>query len=207
MSKIKENSFDGAPGGNSGTLNYQTGYGTFASPEASQNPDNFDSNHHNKAVNQQGNTAKNAPDPSAIEQGLKDIYGKKNKPTPDEFKAGFDYEMGQMIKKSPREAKETILQNLRKDPQYYSKLKMLNIDDESMMDGVGNDSHTDKRGTMTENRHPNDRPATIKVVAKAEETKKIFEEMANANNNKFVVNSYIVDAMRETMEDKRKRRM
>jgi len=207
MSKIKENSFDGAPGGKDGTLNYQAGYGTPASPAIAQNAAQFTTSNANKAVNQMGNTSKNAPDPSAIEQGLKDIYGKPNKPTVDEFKAGFDYEMGQMIKKSPREAKETILQNLRKDPQYYSKLKMLNIDDESMMDGVGNDSHTDKRGSMTENRHPNDKPAATKVTVKSEETKKIFAEMANANNNKFVVNSYIVDAMRETMEDKRKRRM
>lgn len=42
---LKENSFEGAPGGNKGTLNYQTGYGTPKDGNVVQNPDHFsDSN-------------------------------------------------------------------------------------------------------------------------------------------------------------------
>jgi hypothetical protein len=38
---IKENSFEGAPGGGSGTLNYQTGYGTPSGGNVTQNPSHF----------------------------------------------------------------------------------------------------------------------------------------------------------------------
>ena len=38
---VQENSFEGAPGGGSGTLNYQTGYGTPSGGNVTQNPSNF----------------------------------------------------------------------------------------------------------------------------------------------------------------------
>ena len=38
---IKENSFEGGVGGLNGTLNYQTGYGTPAGPDNSQNMSAF----------------------------------------------------------------------------------------------------------------------------------------------------------------------
>lgn len=38
---VKENSFEGAPGGGSGTLNYQTGYGTPSGGNVTQNPSHF----------------------------------------------------------------------------------------------------------------------------------------------------------------------
>jgi hypothetical protein len=38
---VKENSFEGAPGGGAGTLNYSTGYGTPAGGNYSQNPASF----------------------------------------------------------------------------------------------------------------------------------------------------------------------
>lgn len=40
---VKENSFEGAPGGGSGTLNYQTGYGTPSGGNVTQNPNHFSS--------------------------------------------------------------------------------------------------------------------------------------------------------------------
>ena len=40
---VQENSFEGAPGGSSGTLNYQTGYGTPAGGNVTQNPSSFSS--------------------------------------------------------------------------------------------------------------------------------------------------------------------
>jgi hypothetical protein len=40
---VQENSFEGAPGGGSGTLNYQTGYGTPSGGNTTQNPSHFSS--------------------------------------------------------------------------------------------------------------------------------------------------------------------
>jgi len=77
------------------------------------------------------------------------------------------------------------LKNLRRDPEYYGKLHHLNIDDKTM------------NVNLTE---------TLKNV-NVGETKKIFSDMAKAKNTKYVVNSKIVDAMRETIAAKEKRRM
>ena len=195
MSKqpVKENSFEGSPGGSNGTLNYATGYGTPASPNASQNPAAFASNDNNKAVNSMGNTVKDAPKSGSMEQDLNAIYAKKDTPTPDEIVSGIKYELGQQIKKDKRKAKEEVIAHLKKDPHYYSSLKMLNIDDKSMMDN------------MTENKHPNDAPAKTKVISKVDETKKIFSEMAVNKDQKYVVNSGICDVMKQMWEEKKQR--
>jgi hypothetical protein len=190
---IKENEFSPAPGG-VGSINNQPGYGTFGSPEVSQNSNNFAHSDNNKAVNQHGNTRKEAPNTGSISHDLSAIYAKKDTPTPDEIVAGINYELGQQIKKDKYEAKKLVVANLRKDPHYYSQLKMLNIDDESMVNNMSE-----------EKKHPNDAPLREKVEAKPEATKKIFEEMAVAKDQKFVVNSKIVDVMKEMWEAKRKR--
>ena len=188
--QIKENEFFGAPGGQSGTANYQTGYGTFASPDVSQNPAHFQSG---KSVDNHSNTVQDVPKAGQLAKDLKAIYGKKDTPTPDEVVSGLKYELGQQIKKDKRLAKETVLGNLRKDPHYYGQLKMLNIDDESMVDN------------MQESKHPNDAPARISVRSNPEETKKIFAELAKGKDNKYVVNSQIVDVMKQMWEQKRAR--
>lgn len=192
MSKqpVKENEFFGAPGGTSGTVNYQAGYGTHSSPDVSQDPSHFQSG---KSVDHHSNTVKDVPDTGSMEKDLGAIYAKKDTPTPDEVVTGIKYEMGQQIKKDKVTAKQEVLKNLRKDPHYYGKLKMLNIDDESMV------------ANMNESRHPNDAPARLKVTPNVEETKKIFAEMAKGKDNKFVVNSGICDVMKELWAAKKAR--
>lgn len=190
---IKENEFFPAPGGIGSIVN-QPGYGTFASPEVSQMPGHFAHSDQNKAVNQHGNTRKEAPGTSSLQSDLNAIYAKKDTPTPDEVATGIKYELGQQIKKDKAEAKRLVLANLRKDPHYYSKLKMLNIDDKSMVQNMNE-----------EKRHPNDRPQAEKVNVNVDETKKIFAEMAQAKDNKYVVNSGISEVMQEMWEAKKQR--
>lgn len=190
---IKENEFFPAPAG-VGSINNQPGWGTYASPEVSQNSANFAHSDQNKAVNQHGNTRQESPDTGSIAHDLNAIYAKKDTPTPDEIVAGIKYELGQQIKKDKYKAKQAVLTNLKKDPHFYSGLKMLNIDDESMVNNMSE-----------EKKHPNDAPLREKVEVKSDETKKIFEEMAVAKDQKFVVNSKIVDVMKEMWEEKRQR--
>jgi len=190
---IKENSFEGGVGGTAGTLGYQTGYGTFSSPEVSQNSNNFANYNNNKGIGQNSNTRKNPPKGGSLEQDVNAIYSKKDTPSPDEIVSGIKYEMGQQIKKDKRIAKETVLANCKKDPHYYGKLKMLNIDDESMVDN------------MSENKHPNDSPAKLKITPNIDETKKIFSEMAKNHDEKYVVNSNLVDVMKKMWADKKQR--
>lgn len=197
MSKenLKENEFSPAPGGTSGAINYATPWNTHASPEASQNPDNFYDRFgdKNKGINT-SNTILTMPKSGSVERDLNVVYSKKDVPTPDEVVTGIKYEMGQQIKKNKRLAKERVMANLRKDPHYYGKLKMLNIDDKTMMDN------------MNENKkHPNDGPARPKVSVNIEETKKIFTEMAKASEKKYVVNTQIVDVMKEMWQVKKER--
>ena len=196
MSKksIKENEFYGAPGGSAGTVNYGTGYGTPASPDISQEPGHFESSNRNKALGSNSNTAKDSPKRNAIANDVNAIYAKKDVPTPDEVVTGIKFEMGQQIKKDKFTAKQAVLDNLKKDPHYYGKLKMLNIDDKSMVDN------------MTENKqHPNDAPARLKVTPNVEATKQIFAEMSQGKDQKYVVNSQICDVMKEMWEAKRQR--
>lgn len=193
MSKpIKENNFEGG-GGMTGTQNYSTGYGTFSSPNVSQNAASFASSNDNKAVNSHGNTAKDVPRSGSLEKDMSAIYSKKDTPTPDEIVSGIKYELGQMVKKDKRKAKEIVLTNCKRDPHYYSNGGMLNMTDDQMI------------ASMNESKHPNDAPARTKVVAKTDETKKIFTELAHGRDNKYVVNSGICDVMKQMWEQKQQR--
>jgi hypothetical protein len=193
--QVKENEFAGAPGGTNGTDNYQTGYGTFGSPDVSQNPNLFANSNNNKAVNQNSNTVKDAPNKVSTDQQVNALFSKKETPTPDEIVTGIKYELGQQIKKDKAMAKDTVLKNLRKDPKFYTSLKMMNIDDKSMVDN------------MTENKHPNDSPERMKITANPEATKQIFAELAKGHDQKYVVNSQICDVMKEMWAAKHARRL
>lgn len=150
---IKENSFDAAPGGSAGALTYQAPYGTPASPDVSQNPGAFDSNHRN--------TADNHPQHGSMKKDLDQLYANPSTaPTPDDVISGIKFEMGQQIKKDKAEAKRIVLTNLKKDPRFYRDLKQLNITDKDMVDN------------MTENTHPNAGIDT-QVYNKLQELKKI----------------------------------
>jgi hypothetical protein len=190
--KIKENNFEPGVGGATGTANYQAPYGTHASPEVSQNPAHFDSSNRNKTVGSNSNTRKNGPG-GDLDQNLNAIYAKKDTPTPDEVVAGIKHEMGQQIKKDKAMAKQAVLANLKKDPKFYSGLKMLNITDDDMVKN------------MQEARHPNDAPARTKVTPNVEVTKQIFAEMSKGKDQKYVVNSGISDVMKQMWEAKKQR--
>ena len=188
---INENEFSGAPGGTAGTSNYQVGYGT---PDyAKQESANFDSANNNKAIGSHSNTRKDGIGKDTTKQDVAALFSKKVTPTPDEVEAGIRYELGHQIKKDKEIAKRAVVANLRKDPKYYSGLKMLNIDDESMVQN------------MTENKHPNDAPAKGKVTPNIAETKKIFAELAKGKDEKYVVNSQICDVMKELWAAKKAR--
>jgi len=207
-SLVKENTFDGAPGGGSGTLNYQTGYGTSGGGNVSQNPSKFTSSektvdHFNNNVST-GSTLSPQPErikdlankpashvggnmgkdqkkstgeeygggifpkndresssggtisPAAMadkaaslkpmnpdqiyEPQVNQLFKKKVTPSPDEILSAMQYEMGNMVKKDKHIAKQIVLKNLRADPQYYSRLGMLNIDDKKMKVDESKDS-------------------------------------------------------------------
>lgn len=191
--KIKENNFEPGVGGATGTANYQAPYGTHASPEVSQNPAHFDSSNRNKALGNTGNTRKNGPGTDTTNADLNAIYAKRETPTPDEVVAGIKHEMGQQIKKDKAMAKKAVLDNLKKDPKFYSGLKMLNITDDDMVKN------------MQEARHPNDAPARTKVTPNIDATKQIFAEMSKGKDQKYVVNSGISDVMKQMWEAKKAR--
>jgi hypothetical protein len=261
---LRCNAFDGAPGGDAGSISYQPGAwgATASSPLVSQNPDNFygrfaDKNKaDDKSIDQNDSTRKETPpDSGSLDRDVDAIYSKKETPTPDDVVTGFKYELGHMIKKDRLKAKQLVLQNLQKDPKFYTDLHMLNIDDDTMMDNIRellrpvNESgpikrssdpeqtnpikcavcgkridfdkdevYKNKRGSsyvcknhtgenpMTEiKQHPNDAPQKTKVDVNENETKKIFKEMANDRDHKYVVNSGIVDVMKEMWEAKKQR--
>lgn len=192
---IDENEFSPAPGGSNGTLNYQAGYGT--QNYASQDPDHFEHSDNNKAVNQNSDINKNSQDSGSMEKNIDALYApsKKITPTADEIICGIKFELSHQIKKDKRMAKEQVIKNLKKNPKYYSSLGMLNIDDAEMVKN------------MTENKHPNDSPARNKVTANVDETKKIFAEMKKGHDNKYVVNSGIVDVMKQMWQQKNDRKL
>lgn len=197
MSKsIRENEFAPSVGGSNGTVNYGTGYGT---PNySSQAPDHFESSNNNKAVNQSSNVAKNSQDSGSMKNSVDAIYADPQKAraiTPDKVVCGLKYVLGHQIHKDKREAKKEVIKQLMEDPDYYNGLKMLNISDKDMVNN------------MTENKHPNDAPARMKITSNVDETKKIFAEMMNSHDTKYVVNSQICDVMKQMWEQKKSRRL
>ena len=188
--QIKENGFEGAGASTAGALNYGQSYGTFGSPEVSQNPAQFPNSNKNKddknkSLGNTSNTAKDVPKAGQIQRDINAIYSKKKTPSVDSIVTGIKYEMGQQIKKDKAMAKQEVLKNLKKNPDYYSGLHMLNITDKDMVDN------------MQESKHPNDAAARTKITPNIDATKQIFAEMSKGRDNKYVVNSQICDVMKE----------
>lgn len=171
---IKENDYDAAQAGYTGAINYAAGWGTPASPNISQNPASFV---RSKSLGPNSNTAKDIPsDDSQYDGKVDQIYSKKVTPSPDEVMTGLKYELQNMIKKDKGRAKEIVLDNLKKDPHYYGKLGMLNIDDKEMMD-------------MTP-------PKTS--AEKVNETIKVLNQMIEAKGKKAETPQAIKDALQDT---------
>ena len=77
------------------------------------------------------NKSVKAPD-KEFNKDVDQLFTKKITPTPDEILSALQYELNQMVKKDKHIAKATVLKNLKQDPKYYSRLDMLNIDDDKM---------------------------------------------------------------------------
>jgi len=133
---LPENSFDGSPGGSAGAIGYAAPYGTPGGPDNSQNPTAFDSNNTNKQRGNQGATTTAFQETGSMEKDLDILYSKRNSPSADEIVSGIKFEMGNQTKKDKGEAKQIVLQNLKKNPKFYSSLAMLGITDTDMVNNM-----------------------------------------------------------------------
>jgi hypothetical protein len=189
MSDIIENSMEGGVGGSVGTANYGNSYGTYASPDASQDPNHFEGSNANKAMGSTSNTSKNvAMSPVELKARLKVIMSKKDAPTVDGILSGLSYEMGKMIKKDKAVAKMNVITNIEKDPHYYEKLNQCNSSEEAITQNI------------TEN-------VNVRDGVNLDETKKIFSDMFKAHQNKYDVDSRILDAFRDSVAKKNNRKL
>lgn len=103
------------------------------------------------------------------------FHDKKNTPSPDDIMSALQYELGRMVKKDKTIAKQVVLKNLQRDPQFYSRLHMLNIDDKTMqVDECSTFSKTKSLlDAMVAERQKN-RP-----VAESKEISDIFRDLSN----------------------------
>lgn len=111
-----------------------SGVDTFSSPDVSQSAKSFGyvpgiagSQSNITAVPPEDYDNKPMADPAKFEKDVEEI---KTKVTPDEVITGIQYELKKMVYKRKDLAKILVVSNLKKDPKYYSKLHMLNIDDD-----------------------------------------------------------------------------
>ena len=142
MSKLRElgdlgdRMMQGLPFAQGGAVSGASDVSTFASPDVSQNPNNFDTltDKSKIAVDAKDSMLKITPFGPYTGQNPKDYVGDvekiKYKVTPDEVIAGIDYEMKKLVLKDKQVAKQNVVNNLKKDRQYYSKLHMLDINDD-----------------------------------------------------------------------------
>ena len=184
---IKENSFEGGAAGSAGTVNYATGWGTYASPANTQYPDRFATDGKKNTADQQTggpaggkSVASDMPQQSKLSGAVNKIFQKKDTPSPDEIASGLQFELGRMIQKDKGRAKEIVLNNMKRDPHYYSNLHMLNIDDKQMKV---------------------DEARNIKKT----ELKNIFREMAEERPKKYEVKPELAAVMKDLWRKKEER--
>jgi hypothetical protein len=129
-----------------GGLGGASSLGTYSSPDASQNIGAFKANSTLAGFKYAPTIAGSASDIStpppedydnkstySPSQYDKDVDEIKYKVTPDEVLAGLQYELKKMVFKRKDLAKELVVRNLKEDNKYYSKLHMLNIDDDDKL--------------------------------------------------------------------------
>jgi hypothetical protein len=262
ISIVKENSFEGAPGGFGGTMNYGTTYGTPAGGNTTQDPSKFsssdkttnhmdsntestssamiklpdrpdrqDTNISSNSANDQyrpedlpshavadyqpiKNTKPNTvdftndkpydeqpqdnsidtngePSPSGeanniqagkpldpskqLDPKVDKIFQKKNTPSPDDVMAALEYEMSRMVKKDKLIAKQIVLKNMQKDPYFYSRLHMLNIDDKAMQVDESKFSKTKK--VLDDMVADKQRRTQNNPIAESKELQNIFKDL------------------------------
>ena len=144
MSKLQElgdtgdRMMQGLPYGQGGAITGASSFDTFSSPDVSQDPSKFGTLMDKSKLTATNNQSMqviapfgpyNSEDPKTFDTDVEKI---KYKVTPDEVLTGIDYEMKKLVLKDKQVAKQNVVNNLKKDPQYYSKLRMLGINDEDM---------------------------------------------------------------------------
>ena len=120
------------------------------------------------------------------------VFQKKDTPSPDEIMMGLQYELTNMVKKDKAIAKQVVMDNLKENPHYYSRLGMLNIDDKNMK--------VDEN-IMKENQ--------TKLVDKStfDKTKAVLDEMiATRQKNVALANTPEINQIFKDLTDKRQAR-
>jgi len=136
LGDLGDRMMQGLPYGQGGAVTGASSFDTFSSPDVSQNPDKFGSLVDKSKLSANSKQSMNIISPfspeneESPEDYEKDVDAVKYTVTPDEVLCGIDYEMKKMVLKDKQVAKQNVVNNLKHDPQYYSKLKMLDIVDE-----------------------------------------------------------------------------
>ena len=112
-------------GGNDGGA-----YDTFTGPNVVQDPSKFGTtmDTHKKSITPYS--------PDNAWDYVKDVEQIKDKVTPDEVICGIKYELHKMVLKDKNIAKQIVVQNLKKDPKYYSKLHMMGIEPDEKSEAI-----------------------------------------------------------------------
>lgn len=141
MSKLQElgdtgdRMMQGLPFAQGGAVSGASDLSTFVSPDVTQDPNHFGTLTDKSKITANANDSmsKITPFGPYTGQNPRDFVGDvekiKYKVTPDEVLAGIDYEMKKLVLKDKQVAKQNVVNNLKKDPKYYSKLHMLDIQD------------------------------------------------------------------------------
>jgi len=146
MPKLQENEMGdrimtGLPysqGGGLGT----TGVDTISSPDISQSPEKFK---YPQTAASASDITTTTPDqydntsPQGREDFESDVDAIKNVVTPDEVLTGMQYELKKMVFKRKDVAKQLVVSNLKKDPKFYSKLHMMQVDENRVRKEAIND--------------------------------------------------------------------
>ena len=141
MSKLQElgdtgdRMMQGLPFAQGGAVSGASDLSTFVNPDVTQDPNHFGTLTDKSKITADANDSmsKITPFGPYTGQNPRDFVGDvekiKYKVTPDEVLAGIDYEMKKLVLKDKQVAKQNVVNNLKKDRQYYSKLHMLGIED------------------------------------------------------------------------------
>lgn len=136
MPKLQENEMGdrmmtGLPYSQGGGLG-STGLDTISSPDISQSPEKFKYPQTAASPNDITTTPPDDYDNKSMQSRQdfeSDVNAIKNVVTPDEVLAGMQYELKKMVFKRKDTAKQLVVSNLKKDPKFYSKLHMMQVDE------------------------------------------------------------------------------
>lgn len=140
LGDIGDRMMQGLPFTQGGAVSGASDVSTFTSPDVSQDPNHFGTltDKSNITAGAKDSMEKISPFGPYTGQNPRDYVGDvekiKYKVTPDEVIMGIDYEMKKLVLKDKQVAKQNVVNNLKKDPQYYSKLRMLGVDEENESD-------------------------------------------------------------------------